>query len=67
MKDGEFHHCHHQIFHSATTHIFQSLKPAMTEPEVVWCPSVMPYTVLVPTLVTTQSSASCPVLSKDGV
>ena len=38
MKLGEFHHCHHQIFHSAITCILQSLKTFMTEPKVVWCP-----------------------------
>ena len=38
MKDGEFHHYHCQIFHLCIMHILQSLKPAMTEPEVVQCP-----------------------------
>ena len=38
MKDGEFHYCHHQIFHSSIAHILQSLKPVMTKPEVVQCP-----------------------------
>ena len=38
MKDGEFCHCHHQIFHSSIACILQSLKPTMTEPKVVCCP-----------------------------
>ena len=38
MKDGEFRHCHHQIFHSAIAQMLQPLCSAMTEPVVVKCP-----------------------------
>ena len=37
MKDGEFCHCHHQIFHLSISCILQSLKPTMSEPKVVCC------------------------------
>ena len=38
-KDGEFCHCCCQIFNLAITHILWSLKPFVTESEVVWCPN----------------------------
>ena len=37
QKDAEFHKFRHQLLHSSLAKILESLKPFMTQPEIVCC------------------------------